>query len=311
MKTSDLLLTIFIFFIFIGLNLFTVLVIGIKKIKQDWPLYRCNPAVLPFAGYFGHDVGSNFTYCIQNIQTSFMGELLQPVYYGLNNISELADNLNDSTQAIRALFDKIRTFVSSIVESIMSVFLNILIIIQKTIIVLKDSIGKLAGILTTYMYMLSTTIDIADSAWDGPPGQILRAVCFHPNTEIKKFNNNIIHMKNVKQGDRLKNGQIVYATMNLHNLDENGNYVEKLFSIPNGENNNNIIVSGSHLIFDNNLQKFIQVKDFQEAVPFNSNSKKLVCLITSNHLIPLGIHLFHDWEDNNGSPSKNLNSSNC
>ena len=29
-------------------------------------------------------------------------------------------------------------------------------------------------------------------------------------------------------------------------------------------------------------------------------------LITSDHSIPIGEWIFHDWEDNNGSPSKNL-----
>ena len=34
--------------------------------------------------------------------------------------------------------------------------------------------------------------------------------------------------------------------------------------------------------------------------------EKLTCLITSNHTIPIGGRIFHDWEDNNGSPSKSL-----
>ena len=306
MKTSDLLLTIFIFLIFIGLNLFTVLVIGIKNIKDDWPLYRCNPAVLPFAGLFGKDVGTNFTYCIQNIQSSFMGELLQPVFYGLNNITEVSGDLNNSTQAIRGVFSKVRNFVSDIVSSIMGVFLSILIVIQKIILAFKDSLAKLAGILTAFIYIMISTIKVFHSGWEGPPGKLVRSLCFHPNTLIKTNDNKIVKIKNLKLGDKLKNGQIIYATMNLYNLDENGNFVEKLFAIKNGENNKKIIVSGSHLIFCDKLQQFIQVKDYSEAQITNINSENLVCLITSNHLIPLGKHIFHDWEDNNGSPSKNL-----
>ena len=33
---------------------------------------------------------------------------------------------------------------------------------------------------------------------------------------------------------------------------------------------------------------------------------ELSCLITSNHTIPIGQWIFHDWEDNNGSPAKSL-----
>ena len=37
---------------------------------------------------------------------------------------------------------------------------------------------------------------------------------------------------------------IVVAIMNIHNLDENGKHIEDLYSIPDGENNKPILVSG-------------------------------------------------------------------
>jgi len=37
---------------------------------------------------------------------------------------------------------------------------------------------------------------------------------------------------------------------------------------------------------------------------------ELVCLITSNHTIPIGTNIFHDWEDNQGSPSKSIGGEN-
>ena len=33
---------------------------------------------------------------------------------------------------------------------------------------------------------------------------------------------------------------------------------------------------------------------------------ELACLITEQHTIPIGDYLFHDWEDNNGSASKDI-----
>lgn len=304
MGVSDLLLTILIFIVFIGLNLFTILAVGIKKIKNDWPLYRCSPMVLPFANVFGHDTGENFTYCIQSIQSSYMGELLKPVFYGLSNMSSITKNMNDSTQGIRGVFNKVRNFVSSIVSSIMGVFLNILIVVQRIIITFKDTLGKVLGIITAALFTLSTLVQTTQSIVDGPPGQLVLALCFHPNTLVKKYNNKIVKMKHLKSGDKLSDGQIIHATMNINNLDENGNYIEEMYTIDNGERNENIIVSGSHLIFNKDNKKFIKVKNHKSALPYPTNSKKLACLITSNHIIPLGKNIFHDWEDNNGSPSK-------
>ena len=81
MKTSDLLSAIFIIIVFIGLYVLSFLVIGTKYIQDHWPLYRCNPTVMPFSSMFGHDAGENFTYCIQNMQSDYMGYLLEPINY--------------------------------------------------------------------------------------------------------------------------------------------------------------------------------------------------------------------------------------
>jgi hypothetical protein len=55
--------------------------IQVSNIKENWPLYRCNPIYMPLAD----DVNSNFIYCIQNMQTSYMGYLLQPLTFLTNS----------------------------------------------------------------------------------------------------------------------------------------------------------------------------------------------------------------------------------
>jgi hypothetical protein len=81
MKTADLLNSIFIIIVFIALYVANILAIGKKNIENNWALYRCSPLVMPFANLFGHDTMENFAYCIQNMQTDFMGPLLTPTNY--------------------------------------------------------------------------------------------------------------------------------------------------------------------------------------------------------------------------------------
>ena len=57
MKSSDISLSIIIILIFILLYVFNILVVGIKNVKKNWPKYRCNPVVMPFASFFR--TGSN------------------------------------------------------------------------------------------------------------------------------------------------------------------------------------------------------------------------------------------------------------
>jgi hypothetical protein len=297
MQTSDFLLTIIIIIIFIGLYFINILGVGVQHIKDNWPLYRCNPVVIPFAGMFGKDVGSNFTYCIQNMQQSYMGELLKPIHYATSLLGNIGSEISDALNSVRAFFNKIRNFITHIIQEIMGVFLNLLIGIQRLTINIKDLFAKMMGVLATLLYILSGSIMTMNATWSGPPGQLVRTLCFHPNTKIQLVDGSIAEMKNLKLGDKLKNQQIVYATMNIYNLDNEGKQIEKLYSLQNGEGEP-VLVTGSHLIFDKSIQDFVCVKDFPGSVETSISTDNLVCLITSDHTIPLGDYIFHDWEDN-------------
>jgi hypothetical protein len=110
-------------------------------------------------------------------------------------------------------------------------------------------------------------------------------------------------MKDIQLGDILKNGTKVDAVMKISNIDEKGNYKEKLYAIRDGENEEKILVTGSHLVYDPILRTFVKVKDLlgrSEVV--DNDCREFSCLITSSHTIPIGKWIFHDWEDDNGVP---------
>jgi len=300
MKTSDVTLTFLIIIIFLGLYVFNILSVGITKVKEDWPKYRCNPSVMPFASIFGQDPVSNFTFCIQNMQTNYMGFLMQPLQYNLGVIGNVGTTLTKSVNDVRAFISNIRTFVTDIIQSIFGVFLNILIEFQRITINIKDLFGKLVGIMATLMYTLNGSIMTMNSAWDGPPGQLTRALCFDPMTKVELEDGTKVAMKDVPLNAILKNGSRVCAVMNISNLDEKGEYVEKMYKV------DDILVSGSHLVYCTALKRFIHVDALNEAIVTDVQCDHLACLITSDHTIPIGKWIFHDWEDNNGSPAKSL-----
>jgi hypothetical protein len=176
MKTSDLLSAIFIIIVFIGLYVLSFLVIGTKYIQDHWSLYRCNPTVMPFSGMFGHDAGENFTYCIQNMQTDYMGYLLEPVNYMTSVTAGSLDDIGSSLNNFRNMFSYIRDSVTGIVTGIFSVFLNMLIEFQKITMGIKDLMGKTVGVLTTLLYVVDGTVMTMQSGWNGPPGQLVRSI---------------------------------------------------------------------------------------------------------------------------------------
>jgi len=310
MKGRDIFLTLMIIIVFVLLYLFIALSIGKKNVENNWPIHRCNPAIMPFASLFGHDVGENFTHCIQSMQTKYSDYLNLPLHYNMHVMSSNASNSMQAIQSARGFISNLRGFITDIIQNVFGVFLNMLIEFQRGIVVIKDIMGKLVGILTSLIYTLDGSVKTMESTWNGPPGHAVRAlsgVCFHPDTKVKLIDNTVLNMKDVPLNAILKNGATVRAVLTISNQTKNGDIKEKLYMLPNGEDNDNqILVTGSHLVYLPKQDTFVPIDSIDEATISSIETPTLSCLITSDHTIPLGQWIFHDWEDNNGSPSKSI-----
>lgn len=265
----------------------------VSQIKSNWPLYRCNPMYM----FLADNVEENFVYCIQSMQTNFMGYLLEPLTYITGTLGTMMGGFMGDIQNIRAMFNKIRTFFSSIIQSIFGVFLNLVIEFQRITIGIKDLIGKTIGIMVSLMYMLDGSIKTMNSTWNGPPGQLVRALgkCFHPDTIIRLQNGDIKLMRDIKLGEILEDGSYVESVLSI---DNKKNPVPFYKISGSGVNNGNIYVTGSHLVYDSKTKTFIKVENYSKAeIEDTIKSDYFSCLITSNHKIKIGNETFWDWED--------------
>jgi hypothetical protein len=306
MNSSEITKVILIFLVFGILFTVNILAVGIADIKKNWPLYRCNPTIMPFASFFGHDPTSNFTYCIQNMQSAYMGSILQPINYNLNALASVGSELTGAISSARGFIARLRSAITDIVGSVFGVFLNLVIQMQKILINIKDTFGKISGIMATLLYTLSGTVLTTQSMWNGPPGQMVRALCFHPHTIVKLASGDTSRMCDIDIGDVLKNGSVVCATMKIKNYDNESKPIHNFWKLEGGEGERQIFVTGCHLVKHPKSGDFVPVSDHPDAIETTDNTKWFSCLITSDHTIPIGDHVFHDWEDNNGSPSKDL-----
>jgi hypothetical protein len=282
-------------FIYVNLGFMSQVIVmyyctALIEIKKNWPQYRCNPIYMPLSD----NITEDFTYCVQTTQINLMGYLLQPLTYLISSLSSIGSEFNKDINSIRTLFDFVRKFIASIVENIFGVFSNIVIEFQVITIGIKDMLGKLVAILVTLLYMMDGANKTMQSAWNGPPGQMVRTLCFHPDTSIKLQNNKVITMKDLELGNILCNNSKIYAIIKIDNTD----IKEPLYKINNGVNNDPIYVTGSHYIWDKYSNIFIKVKNYKDAeIQTHIESDLLICLITTNHNITIGDHIFWDWED--------------
>jgi hypothetical protein len=287
---SDLTLTFLIIILFIVLYGIDYFAIGLKKIKDEWPKYKCNPMVMPFAGTLGYDTNANFINCVGDIQGDMMGYFLQPVHYLLNLVGDLGINLMDSLQNIRMMFSRVRNFLSNMITGIFSIFTNVIIQMQKFISNLKDLMGKQVAVLMTLMHMVVGAIYTGESIMGGPVGETLRFLCFHPETKLQLSNNKMVNMEDINLGDTLINNSNVVAVLKIKNV-----FKDPFYKIWDSKLNDHIYVTGCHKIIYEN--KVIPVSDCPKAVLTDIVHDTFSCLITSDHLIPIGEHVFWDWED--------------
>ena len=296
MELKNLFLTLLIFIVFAVIYAFNILSVGIANIKKNWPQYRCNPTIMPFASYFGHDVGTNFTYCIQNMQTSYMSDLLKPTQYAMGVLQDTFKSLMSDIQWIRKKIADFVSTITNIIESIFGVFINIMIQFQKIIIKLKDVFGKVLGIMTSLIYLIEGGIFTGTSVMAGPIGETLRFLCFHPETSIKMKDGTHKLISKIRPEEELSNGSKVLASLKIvGNENDDTNMYYRIYSY---DTLDYIYVTGSHKIFDEEQHKFIEVKDSKFASPMPGfTTKRMSCLVTDDHLIKIGEHTFWDWED--------------
>ena len=163
MGLGDLGNVVIILIIFMFLHLVIALSIGISTIKNNWDEYKCNPAVMPFADIFGHDVKENYDECVKTTQIDFMSSFLEPIFGSLKIFA-------DTGNSFLKTFDEIKLFGLSTEGSIGDMFsliqgkiMNMGNELSKMYIVITDTFGNLFSVITVFYYMVQGGIITAET----------------------------------------------------------------------------------------------------------------------------------------------------
>tara|TARA_A200000113_G_C8801051_1_gene334110 strand:- start:5 stop:1081 length:1077 start_codon:yes stop_codon:yes gene_type:complete len=128
------------------------------------------------------------------------------------------------------------------------------------------------------------------------PGVPSKPSCFAGNTPIKIKHYGFIPMKNIKPGMIIDNNDssIVTAVFEMTTKDQN------IYKIYDYKINQYIYVTGEHRIFDSITRKWIKMKMHRDAKYVDKNEfndEHVYCINTTSKDIPIGNHLFKDWDD--------------
>ena len=260
-----------------------------SNVKANWNEYRCNPSYW----IYSDNISDDFNFCVQNSQVNMMGTLMQPMTYMISSLASFAEGATEDINNSRGMISNIRDFLSNIIPNIFSVFINLIVEFQRMIIAIKDMFAKMLGIISTFMFMLDGFTKLMISG-AGVFGALTKNLgCFHPDTKVKTKVGEIFAMKDLPLGVELEDGGKVFSVMKIDNPNK-----DPYYKIDGGINGEAIYVTGHHFIYDKVKEKFVKVKDYPDAVIQPTNIPQWVSsLITTNQHIPIGEHIFWDWED--------------
>lgn len=293
MKLYDILMVLLIFIVFGILIGHKTLSVQVNNISQDWPNQRCNPFFMPFA----EDPAQNFAFCIQKAQKEYMDDLMLPMNNTLSLFGKTMNNTLGSLNNVRELFNYLRNSIINTVSGIFGVFLNIIIEFQRSTIAVKDMVGKMMGVMVSLIYMVDGSVKTAESTWKGPPGKLIRRLCFDKDTLLQRIDGSYETIEKIEMGSILKDGSEIMGKLILNNKNTDGTLRETFIKFPNqGDNDKTIYVTPLHLIMmDDGSWNY--AKNHPNAITTNRVADILHCLVTDTGRIPIGDYIFHDWDD--------------
>jgi len=297
---SESLFYIFLYgLIFIILLLYIILVYNRKNIINNWDTYKCSPLVMPFASFFNKDPIENLNGCMWNGYKSNFAILIKPFTYMIDTIKLVIGKLFEQLNSIRTILKPMRDFVESATAMVYKKIEGIMNLTMFTFLKMNNLMKRTFANFRLMVYALEASQYTIQSTWNGPIGQITRFwapgvdffskfFCFEPNTKVLDNNKLPIDISKLKIGDTLYNNNNVIGILYMIGVDNYYNY-------------NGIIVSGNHLVYNNQNKKWSEVSLAPNAkYVYNPDIKNVICLITKNNTIPIidtsgNIHNFADY----------------
>lgn len=138
---------------------------NVKAIKSDWTNQRCNPSVMPFAGFVMNDpkmskfqyTGKNFNMCLDDILTQISNDALQPLQFATSIVGGAVSGVGNVVNVIRKRIAGLVDNMKDNVDRVFGKILNFLTPIRFMLIKMRDTLYKMNATLTTALYSVIGT----------------------------------------------------------------------------------------------------------------------------------------------------------
>jgi hypothetical protein len=263
-----------------------------QKIRDDWENYRCNPLVMPFASYFGHNAAENFEGCLSVSFKMFFDMLMAPFNGMMSMISGLLGNLVTQLNFIRNLTAPIREFVKSAAQTVFKKTENLMNVVMFTFLKMNDILKRVFANFRLMVYTLEATQMTMTSTWNGPIGEMARFwapaadfFCFADSTPVKMISGQQKYISQLVIGDELYESSRVYGL--LCSIAPEYMYTYK-----------NIMVAGGHFVKDiDGLWRPVEQSSIAVKIKTPASIQRIYSVWTTTHKLYVNDIEFADYEE--------------
>ena len=266
----------------LGVALYMYGISNIKKIKANWPEYRCNPIYMPVAGLVGQDVFTNFTGCIMKNFQDYAGFMMDPILSLFSDLTEGVSEISGAMDDMRGMMSDVRGGFLGIVGTVFGKIENLMSQFQYIIIRMRTLLARVVGIMMSFMYIFYGGMQTGESVGAGPIGQTVSFLCFDPATQIETFYGEKLMICDAALGLKLKGGGTVTSAYIISGKDVDMYTLDGV----NVSSNHKVILNG----------KPIAVK-FHPDAKRSANLPVLYCIDTSNNRVFIGNTEFMDFSE--------------
>jgi hypothetical protein len=324
----------------VGLS-FLMVGIDIEEIKKNWKEKRCDLDILLTSFLYkpssdtretGDFVRDNFDFCIKQGIQDVLKIILTPLIAALGKEMEVTTVLMETMNQLRTLkalmWNSFMSFINPFYQRFIRVGMalsqnfqryysamrrvggiavstlylglslqvsieNFVKFVIKVVLIIMGIIAAMFVVLffglIPFLFILITTVAVLD-AGGVDTGGFGSVFCFEPSTKIRMKDGTEKAIERVAVGEELEDGSKVEGVL------RSTADTEQMYSLQG------IVVSGSHLVWDEDDEDWIQVSESPFARQVLAKPEFLVCLRTSTRTIPLrdsfgSVWMFRDWEE--------------
>lgn len=176
---------------------------NIQELTSNFPKYRCNPALMPFASAFGYDAKENFNFCMSSVFNSKAAEIFSPIYKLLSEYTQVITTIVNATLGIRQLFSNFFLSINNFIGNVRNRIQNLLFRIRLSFLRMQHLMERVYGTMYSVIWMGTSALAAGTNLSNNAIVKFLFSFCFNPNTPVRLATGAVVPIHSLQIGDAL------------------------------------------------------------------------------------------------------------